>query len=398
MISRRQFLQSTSLVALSPLAPAFLTEMAHAAGTERDSRILVVIQLEGGNDGINTVVPYGDDGYFRNRKELRIKPDELIKLNDHVGLHPAMKPAALLLEQGRLAIVQGVGYPNPNRSHFESMQIWQTARTERARGDRGWLGRAFDQLPWPRTGGPDAIYVGDEDLPRALWGRRIDAATLTSREDLALRLPHRPVHAAAPASADDIGAFVRRSVLAAYGTADELANPAVHSLVRAATYPQTKLAGQLQLVSELIKAGGGTRVYYACQSGYDTHYAQLPEHERLLYEFSGGLKAFLDDMKASGLSQRVLVLAFSEFGRRVAENSSMGTDHGAAAPVFLAGDAVRAGLIGPTPSLEDLDHGDLKMSMDFRQVYAAILASWLRVPTRDALTGSFEPANVLSQS
>src|SRR6185312_2958291 len=212
MISRRQFLQHSSLIALSPLVPAFLSTTATAAGANKDARILVVIQMEGGNDGINTVVPFGDDGYARHRKELRIPTSELIKLNDHVGLHPAMRRAADLLEQGRLAIVQGVGYPNPNRSHFESMQIWQTARTDLSQADRGWIGRAFDQLPWPRTSGPDAIYVGDEALPRALWGRRTDAATLTSMDDLKLTLPTSPPVTAASGASDDVDAFVRRTV------------------------------------------------------------------------------------------------------------------------------------------------------------------------------------------
>src|SRR5690242_730284 len=160
MHSRRQFLRHSALVALSPVVPAFLDTMACAAGAATDSRILVVIQLEGGNDGINTVIPFGDDAYFQNRTQLRIPTDRVLKLSDYVGLHPSMRGIASQIEQGCLAIVQGVGYPNPSRSHFRSMEIWQTALLTKNKNERGWIGRTFDSLPWPRTGGPDAIYVG----------------------------------------------------------------------------------------------------------------------------------------------------------------------------------------------------------------------------------------------
>jgi len=398
MLTRRHFLQNSALVALSPMVPAFLSDMARAAGAQRDARILVVIQMEGGNDGINTVVPFGDDGYGRNRKAIRLNRDDLVKVNDHVGLHPSMRAMGQLIEGGRLAIVQGVGYPNPNRSHFRSMQIWQSSRLEEDQIDRGWIGRAFDQLPWPRPGGPDAIYVGEEELPRTLWGRRTDAAAITSTDDLALRLPVGKSGSGSGAEAEDITSFVRRSVLSAYGTAGDLAGSGTAGATAAAAYPQTKLAVQLQLISQLIKMGGGTRVYYASQSSYDTHGAQLPQQARLLDELSGGLKAFLDDLKAAGLSDRVVVMAFSEFGRRVAENDSQGTDHGTAAPLFVAGDAVKPGLIGKTPSLEDLDDGDLKMSIDFRRVYAALLEQWLKIPAKEVLGGAFDPVQILRNS
>jgi len=374
------------------MAPAFLETMARAAGAQTDARILVVIQMEGGNDGINTVVPFGDDGYFQNRTELRISTDKVLKLNDHVGLHPAMRGISKLIEQGRLAIVQGVGYPNPSRSHFRSMEIWQTALLTEEKNQRGWIGRAFDQLPWPRAGGPDAIYVGAGELPHALLGRRTDAAAISSAQDLALKIPMSSKATEPGAQDRDIRQFVQRSMLSAYGTASDLAGGKSDGQPRTGNaYPQSKLASQLQVISQFIKSGAATRIYYASQSGYDTHQIQLSQHEDLLFELSNAIRAFIDDLHASGLSDRVLLMAFSEFGRRVKENSSMGTDHGTAAPLLLAGGAVKAGLIGATPSLTDLDQGDLKMSIDFRRVYTTILQGWLNVPVKDVLTGEFEP-------
>jgi len=301
-----------------------------------------------------------------------------------------MRSMSQLLEQGRLAIVQGVGYPNPNRSHFESMRIWQTASLKPAESQPGWLAQSFDQLPWPRAvSGPDAIYVGDADMPRALVGRRTDAAAIATADDLALRLPiDQAGSREAPkldATSDDISSFVNRTVLGAYSTAHELSRPRTATAPEV-VYPQTKLATQLQLVSRFIKSGAGTRVYYASQSGYDTHYAQLPQHEDLLRELSNAIKAFLDDLKSAGLSDRVLLMAFSEFGRRAAENGSLGTDHGSAGPVFVAGEKLDAGLIGPTPDLSDLEKGDIKVSADFRSIYGTLLKDWLSVPTTISAT------------
>lgn len=396
MLSRRDFLHQSALVAFSPLVPAFLPVAARAAGAQADARVLVVIQLDGGNDGINTVVPFGDDGYARNRKALRISADKLLKLNDHVGLNPAMRSAAQLVDDGRLAIVQGVGYPNPNRSHFESMRIWQTARFVADQQDRGWVGRAFDQLPWPRPGGPDAVYVGSGDLPHTLIGRRTNAIAMTSMDDLKLR--GLAVSAAKPSPAgDDVASFVQRSVLDSYGAARDFARTAPDSGA-ASAYPDSKLAVQLKLIADLIRSGAGTRVYYASHGSFDTHEAQLEQHASLLREFSGALKAFLDDLKSAKLSQRVVAVAFSEFGRRVAENGSEGTDHGTAGPVFVAGDSVEPGLIGPAPSLEDLQNGDLKPHTDFRQVYAALLANWLALPPREPLAGTFQPLPLWAKS
>jgi uncharacterized protein (DUF1501 family) len=307
-----------------------------------------------------------------------------------------MGDAGKLLESGRLAIVPGVGYPNPDRSHFRSMAIWQSARLdERDHNGLGWAGRGLDDGPTTRDGAPAALLVGSNDPPPAIRGRRSVSAALDRLDDYALSFRDAkagPVGSSA--AGDELGQFLRRSMLDAYTSADRL-----EAIARArdgkASYPGSDLARRLGLTARLIKAGLGTRVYYLVQGGYDTHGHQLFQHAALLEDLAKSLRAFLNDLAAAGLADRVLVLAFGEFGRRVAENGSQGTDHGTAGPVFLAGPSVRPGLAGTYPSLTDLADGDLKMAVDFRRVYASVLEGWLGLRSTDALGGAFEPLPLL---
>jgi len=409
MATRRDFLRSSlsssALVAFTPLVPSALARAARAAGPDRDGRVLVVVQLDGGNDGLNTVVPFADDGYAKHRTVLRLPVDRLHKITREVGLHPSMKGAAGLFEAGRLAVVQGVGYPNPSRSHFKSMAIWQSADANLPRTDRdvvsaedraalGWIGRALDEVRGPTNGTPGGVFVGTGSMPPALRGRRCPTSTLTRPEDSVLVLPNgiRP-ELPDPAPGEDLAAFVRRSTRDAYATADRMAD-VVRAADDGARYPTTALAGRLRVIARLLKGGVGARVFYTSQGSYDTHVAQLPTHATLLDELSGAVTAFLDDLTAAKLAERVTVLCFSEFGRRVRENGSLGTDHGTAGPVFLAGPAVRGGLIGRGPNLADLDDGDLRVGIDFRQVYATVLEDWLGLPARVVLRGEFERLNL----
>jgi uncharacterized protein (DUF1501 family) len=386
MITRRDLLKGSAFLSLSPIVPAFLERTASAAAPDRDGRVLVTIQLDGGNDGINTVVPFGDEGYAKCRRELRLPTDKLFKIGEGLGLHPSMRAAADLLEAGRLAIVQGVGYPNPNRSHFESMRIWQTAQPGKPRPESlGWLGRALDK--GAPVDGPASVFVGDENLPLALTARRASSASFADASDLSLTLPSPPD--GSPPSGDDLTAFVNRAVTSAYATSAELEAAAARPSDSGARYPETKLAKRLDLVARSIKAGSTARVYYVIQSGYDSHAVQLPAQAQLLREFSGAVKAFLDDLAASKLADRVVLMAFSEFGRRPEENGSLGTDHGTAGPVFLAGPSLKPGVFGKTPLLGDLEDGNLKWSTDFRSVYATLLAGWLRLPAEAILDGKF---------
>jgi uncharacterized protein (DUF1501 family) len=310
-----------------------------------------------------------------------------------------MRAAKELFDDGRLCVVQGVGYPNPDRSHFRSMRIWQTAQIDDDRHDSyGWLGTALDRSPLV-SAAANSIYVGEQQTPVTLWSRRSTATALSSADDLKLSLA---MHAAAPPPATNeaspnLSQFVARQVLSAYAAADDFARQ--QSGLPAAgqgDYPDTSLAAHLKLVAQLLKSGAESRVYYTIQTGYDTHSSQLYAHYRLLREFADALKAFLNDLKSAGLDDRVIVFAFSEFGRRVKENDSQGTDHGAAGPVFLAGGKVKSGLVGKAPDLVNLDDGDLRMQVDFRQVYAAILDDWLDVRSEDVLGEPFEKLGVLS--
>jgi uncharacterized protein (DUF1501 family) len=390
MLSRRAFLRSSTLLALAPTVPGFLARTARATQPQRDGRVLVVIQLDGGNDGINTVVPFADEGYAKYRRALRLSKDRLIKINDRVGLHPAMSAAGKLLEGGQLAIVQGVGYPNPSRSHFRSMAIWHAASTDpEEQNSLGWLGRGLDTTS-SKPGETSALFLGSGAVPLAVRGRRAVASAIERDEDFFLAPgadARRVLSKEEPA--DELAAFVRRSMLDAYTTADRLAESARSSGSSGRNFGSS-LGTQLHMVIRLLKSGVGARVFYTLHGGYDTHAGQLPNHARLLSDLSFSLQAFLGELKEAGLAERVVVLCFSEFGRRVEENASAGTDHGTAGPVFLAGQAVKAGLVGQPPSLTDLADGDLKMGIDFRRVYATVLEDWLGLSAQQALGAAYE--------
>lgn len=383
MRTRRRFLEQSALLSLSPWIPNFIPQSLGATATSADDRILVVIQMDGGNDGLNTVIPFADPKYAEVRKELRIPEKEIHKLSDAIGLHPSMKGMAELFKEGQLNIIQGVGFPNPNRSHFESMAIWQHARLDATEHDSiGWLGRSADNWYPKSTIGPDAVYVGSDAIPIALRGRRSEAISLSDESDLLLNTSIVS-DARIEQSNDDLTNFIQRSLSSSFESARRFAENDIAESFTTTQFPVSSLAKKLKLVSRMIRMGGGTRVFYVNQPGYDTHSSQLFAHQQLLREFSQGLRAFLEDLKSAKLDQQVAVMAFSEFGRRVQENGSAGTDHGVAGPMFLAGGAVQGGLVGAHPSLTDLDDGDLKVAIDFRQVYATVLQKWLGVASDD---------------
>jgi uncharacterized protein (DUF1501 family) len=381
MLTRRDFLRSSSLFALAPAVPLFIARTARAATADKNGHVLVVVQLDGGNDALNTVVPHADPGYEKLRPTLRVAKKDLVKLTDTLGLHPALKPLGKLLDAGHLAILPGVGYPNPNRSHFESMAIWHTARfDDEELRSYGWLGRALD----PSAG---TAYMVGGAVPTALRGRRSSAVALARIEDILLADPAAARHSAGPEANDDLLAFVRRQAVDAQVAADKLAR--LNGADGGARYPGTGLAVRLKLMARLLKADLGARVFYTAQSGYDTHANQRFTHAGLLNEFAGAVTAFFDDLQAAKLAERVTLIAFSEFGRTIKENGSAGTDHGTAGVVFVAGPGVAGGMLGSMPNLTELDRGEPKMTTDFRRVYATVLNNWLGLPT-DGLGGTFE--------
>lgn len=382
MLTRRSFLKSSPLFALAPTVPVFLTRAARAAGPKADTRVLVVVQLDGGNDALNTVVPFADPEYAKLRPNLKQHPMQLVKLNDALGLHPALKPLGKLWEGGQIAVVPGVGYPNPNRSHFQSMAIWHTARfgDEEIRASSGWLGRALDE-----DGGESCVVTSV--TPQAVRGRRAGVVSLARVEDLMLTDAATAKVAVGPASpGEDLLAFVSRQAVDANAGAETIA--ALARDTSDARYPATGLGQRLQLVARLLKGGSKARVYYTVQGGYDTHAVQQFAHANLLSEFAGAVAAFLADLAAAKLYERVALLAFSEFGRTVKENGSAGTDHGTAGCVFLVGPEVKGGVHGTQPSLTELEKGEPKMTTDFRRVYAATL-DWLGLP-QSTLGDDFE--------
>ena len=390
MLSRRNFLKQSSIVSLAPVLPRVFGKTASVTEPITDERVLVVIQLDGGNDGLNTIVPFADDNYYRARKKLGLQKKDLHYLSDQLGMHQAMRAAKALYDEGRFSIIQNVGYPNPDRSHFRSMKIWQTASMDDEKHDgEGWLGRTLHSKS---LGGPkNAIYVGRQETPVALWGRHSEAISISKSDDLRMALDLELKRD--PTSPEEsLEQFVSKQVLSAYASAQEFERQQEQAAFNPSkiSYPRTRLASQLRLIAKLLKSGTKTRIFYTNQSGYDTHASQLFDHSRLLSEFSGALKSFLDDLREVDLDERVVVLTFSEFGRRIEENDSQGTDHGTAGPVFVAGSPVKGGLIGDAPGLSDLENGDLKVQTDFRSVYATILENWLNVDSKPILGEQFE--------
>jgi uncharacterized protein (DUF1501 family) len=412
---RREFLKSSlaasTLVSMgASTIPGFLSRSARAAAEsgKTNDRILVVVQLIGGNDGLNTIVPHGLDGYARGRRALRLATGQLHKVTKEIGLHPAMGQMAKLLEDNRLAVIQGVGYPNPDRSHFRSMEIWESARLDQGAVETGWLGRALDASPAPPGGDTPALHVGGRSLPLAFRSKKTDVPSLERLDQYRLQVGGDGADRRARRDAidqvarldrgsdDPLLGFLRRSTLAAYDSSkrlEQLTQPSAGS----SKYPNFPLARRLELVAQIIKAGFGTRIYYTSLDGFDTHANQLGTHAALLTELSDSIAAFHADLTTAGQADRVAVLTFSEFGRRVGENASMGTDHGAAAPLLLVGPVAKAGLVGEHPSLEDLDDGDLKHHTDFRRVYATLLESWLGCPAAPVIGAGFESLPLFSR-
>jgi uncharacterized protein (DUF1501 family) len=409
MLNRRNFLtrtlQGTSLLALSPAVPGFLARSALAAEPGRDT-VLVVVEMTGGNDGLNTVIPYADDLYHKNRPTLRYTKEQVVLIDDHVGLHPSLRALNPLFLQNRLAIVQGVGYPNPDRSHFESMDVWQSADPQRRLGN-GWLSRAIPELSGKAE--LPMVHVGANRLPLALQGSSGSAISVNDKQPYRLDLGggsderHQARRklledlAAPQASADNaLLEFVQRRQLRTLTTLDRLQE--VLTDFSGNGYFQNAdgrwftagLPVKLQMVARLIEKGFGTRIFYVTLDGFDTHSAQSQAHARLLGELADGISNFYGTLEKTGHADRVRLLTFSEFGRRVKENGSKGTDHGAGSCLFVAGPKLKGGAVGAHPSLSDLDSGDLKYHTDFRRVYATLLDAWLGCDSKSVLGGSFE--------
>jgi uncharacterized protein (DUF1501 family) len=408
--TRRDFLKTAAasggVIAWSFGVPAFLRRAAalapDAGRPGAKDTLLVVIEFTGGNDGLNTVVPYKDPDYAKYRPTLKIGESQVKKINDDVGLHPQMDGLAGLLQDGALCVVQGVGYPNPTESHFRSMDIWQTAAPDDTLTE-GWLGRALKGM----SAAPSFhLKGGNEKSPLALDGAPVRVPSIASLEEFQLQLAaandsdkknqREVIEGAVKLKEGDKAGlleFVQKTAADTYASSRRLAEVGKNYQPKA-TYPNTPLADKLKLAAKLIDADLGARIFYVSIDGFDTHSGQAPTHANLMQTVSGAVTAFYKDVAARGHGDRVLLMTFSEFGRRVKENGSKGTDHGTAAPMLLVGGKVKAGLAGKYPSLADLDNGNLKFTTDFRSVYAAVLDQWLGVPSKDVLGKQFDPIEV----
>jgi len=393
--TRREFLRkSLGLVAAASTVPTFLSRTALALtnpfaapllNASGDERVLVVVQLGGGNDGMNTVIPFGHEAYYRARPTLAVPPDKIVRINNELGLHPNLAALKNLYDTGKLAIVQGVGYPNPDRSHFRSMEIWQSGVAEDFESS-GWIGRMFDHtcsnkhLKEPCS--PTlAVSVGETLNPALKANNPVGVALRDPEQFYRMTQIYANAEMVPETPTKNIGAdnpldFLRRTAMNAEVSADRIRR-SIRNVQRKTEYPADPFAQGLKLIAAMIAGKMDTRVYYIALTGFDTHAGQLGVHERLLKILGEGLAAFQKDLEALGQAERVLGLTFSEFGRRVAENASRGTDHGQAAPLLVFGKPVKPGLVGAHPSLEKLNDGDLVFHTDFRQVYATLLEKWL---------------------
>jgi uncharacterized protein (DUF1501 family) len=366
--------------------------------------VLVVLQLAGGNDGLNTVVPYEDDAYGRARTTLRLNGTQVHRIGESLGFHPELGGLARLYQEGHLSVIQGVGYPNMHREHNVGMQSWQTAspaplvgEKSAAQEETGWLGRVADRYADTDLGNVPVAFVGRIAAPMAVHSREAIVPTIHDARDWTLARPAvRPVDVARPNALLNVTAHTSA---AAFASAQRTAG--VLKTTRGIPYPDLPLAQSLQSVAQLMRAELGLRIFMLEQGGtspgeFDNHANQAVNHAVSLRELSQSLSAFCDDLAHDRLLDRVLVMTFSEFGRTLTENGRHGTGHGAAAPVLLAGGRLRGGLIGKHPSLTDLDKDAPKPHTDFRAIYATALESWLGIRAETILGKGFAPLDVLA--
>ena len=395
MATRRSFIKQSALAtAGTMLLPNFLKAFEISPNVAQESgKILVVIQLSGGNDGLNTIIPYTNDLYYQFRPQLSISKANVLRASDSLGFHPALSKLNELYDRGYLSVINNVGYPNPDRSHFRSMDIWHTASDATEYINTGWVGRYLDSSCKDCHVAHQAIEI-DDTLSLALKGESIKGLAIKNPKKL-----YQILHSE----------FFQR---VGKNTPQDFADPALHYLYKtlaettssadyiydkskvyqsSVSYPNNEFGGQLKTVAELINSGIETKVYYVSLSGFDTHVRQQGVHERLLGIYADSVSAFISDLEKNNRFQDVMVMTFSEFGRRVAQNASNGTDHGTANNLFIMGKTLKKkGFINETPDLSKLDDGDLIHQIDFRSVYATVLNKWLNANDTQVLNNKFE--------
>jgi uncharacterized protein (DUF1501 family) len=367
-----------------------------------NDRVLLVINFQGGNDGLNTVVPYGMADYYRYRPSLGVPQSDVLRIDDVVGLNPVLGPFKKMYDAGKVAIVQGVGYPDPDHSHFRSTEIWQTAQPK-GYESTGWIGRYLDTAGLPKDNLFNAVALNNV-LPELMISKTTDVPAVDALRGYGLRSDSSATNREAfHEFVRDTTVPFRSPFLAQVAEIEDHAQRGAEELPKLvagykseATYPTTALGRSLALAAQIVGSKLGTRVLYIQHGSFDTHVTQKQTQDRLLTDFANAIDAFYTDLAAHGNDGRVLTMTFSEFGRRVPENASRGTDHGEAAPVFLIGGGVKGGLYGQHPDLAQLNMGNLPFSTDFRSVYATVIERWLGRPSAAIVGGTFSPLTALA--
>lgn len=380
MVRRRAFLQMGSLATASLLVPRFLKAFDGKAVVPKGNRVLVILQLSGGNDGLNTVIPTYNDIYYKERPRLGIEKTKALALTDEAGLHPSLVALKGLYDEGELAILNSVGYPNPDRSHFRSMDIWHSASDSREYWNNGWVGRYLD-AQCSGCDKPTYALELDDMLSLALKGEHVNAIAMRDPRRLYGTANERFFREVMKQHVDEPGEqpvdYLYKTMASTLSSADYIFQQSKMSPTKA-VYPQTQLGTDLKTIASLIYSDINTKVYYLSLGSFDTHVNQQFTQQRLFTEMNDAIAAFTKDLKANGRFDDVMLMTFSEFGRRVSQNASGGTDHGTANTMFFVGGGLKKkGMINELPDLSDLEEGDLKYKVDFKSVYATVLNKWL---------------------
>lgn len=392
-IQRKKFIQIGSLATASLMVPKFLKAFEQPARVMAGNKVVVVLQLSGGNDGLNTVIPYRNDLYYKARPRLGILRDKALHLTDETGLHPALTAFKELYDDGSLSILNNVGYPNPDRSHFRSMDIWHTASQSNEYWTQGWVGRYLDAQCKGCDKPTQAIEL-DDVLSLALKGENIKGIAVKDPRRLYGTANEKFFREVLKNHTDEAG---EQPVDYLYKTMAETLSSADYIFQQSrlhpsnAEYPKTDLGNSLKTIASLIYSEINTKVYYVSLGSFDTHINQEGQQQRLFTEMNEAVKAFVKDLKEQHRFEDVLLFTFSEFGRRVEQNASGGTDHGTANNMFLiSGGLKQKGILNPMPDLANLNEGDLKYNVDFKNVYATILNKWLKADDAGILGKKYE--------
>ncbi len=396
MSNRRDFLKLSTLASAAFMMPEFLKASGRiiAPGTGK-GKVLVVVQLSGGNDWLNTFVPFRNDEYYKARPSIGLQQNELIKITDNAAFNNNLAGLAELYDNGNLAIINSVGYENPVLSHFRSMDIWQGATDATDYSSTGWIGRFLDHTCSPECAKPHTAIEIDDSLSLAMKGERLKAIAC-SNPDILNRSAQNTIARSVTAKhhADEHrhpnAAFLHKTLVETLQSTDYIYSQS-KIYKSASLYPFHEFGTRLKTIAELIISGSETQVYYISLGSFDTHAIQKFSQNRLLKIYSDAIKVFCNDLKLNNRFEDTMVLTFSEFGRRVAQNAGKGTDHGAAGNVFIAGGKLaKSGILNPLPDLKNLEDGNLKYTIDFRQVYATLLENWLQTPSANILGRNFE--------